>query len=100
MEILTIILIISGIFFFVVGTIGIIRLPDFFTRMHAAGNYDTLGIFLVLLGLVIHLGLTITSLKILLIALFIYITSPIATHSIARAALKNNIPFWQIEEKK
>ena len=100
MHFVAIVVIISGVFFFLVGAIGIIRFPDFYTRMHAAGKCDTLGSLLMLFGLAIYNGLSLTSVKIMLIALFLFLTSPTATHSIARAALKHNIPYWQKKEDK
>lgn len=100
MEIVSIIFIIAGTFFFFVGALGLIRLPDFYTRMHAAGKSDTLGILLIIIGLAIYNGFSIGSLKILFIAVFILFTSPTATHAIARAARLNNIPCWKKEKKK
>lgn len=100
MEILSIILIVIGTFFFFVGALGLIRLPDFYTRMHAAGKSDTLGILLILVGLACYNGFNLASLKIVLIALFIFLTSPTATHSIARAARSNRIPHWTKEKDK
>lgn len=100
MYIVSIIFIITGTFFLFAATIGLIRLPDFYTRMHACGKCDTLGIPLIIIGIGLYNGLSLGSVKILLIALFIFLTSPTATHSIARAALKNKIPHWTKEEKK
>jgi len=87
-------LIACGVFFFFTGAIGLIRFPDLYTRMHAAGKCDTLGGFLVLTGLACLGGLTLASLKIVMVALFVLITSPTATHAIARAAKRNDIAWW------
>ena len=87
-------LICSGVFFLFMGAVGLIRFPDFYTRMHAAGKCDTLGILLVLTGLACHEGFGLASVKLLIIAVFIFFTSPTATHAIARAAHKNRVPFW------
>lgn len=100
MYIVSIIFIITGTFFLFASTIGLIRLPDFYTRMHACGKCDTLGILLIIIGIGLYNGLSLGSVKILLIALFIFLTSPTATHSIARAALKNKIPHWTKEKEK
>lgn len=75
----------GGLFFFVVGTVGILRLPDVFTRAHSAAKCDTLGALLCMTALIIHNGLNIVSLKILLILIFVWITNPTATHLIAKA---------------
>ena len=82
---LTIICLLGGLFFFVVGTVGLIRLPDTFTRMHATTKCDTLGLGLVFLGLALHSGLIFSSAKLGLVVLFIWITNPTATHVIAKA---------------
>lgn len=76
----------TGVFFVFAGALGVLRLPDFFTRMHAAGMTDTLGVELILLGLILQSGFTLLSLKFLLVAFFLLLTSPTATHAIADAA--------------
>jgi len=80
--------ILAGLFFVLAGTLGVLRLPDFYTRLHAAGITDTLGAELVLLGLIIQSGFTQMSLKLLMVAFFLLLTSPTATHAIAYAAYK------------
>ena len=100
MYTVAIILIIFGTFFLFTGTVGLLRFPNFYTRMHATGKCDTLGSLLILAGLALYNGVSIGSAKIIIIAIFIFITSPTATHSIARAALKNRIPLWKRKEKK
>ena len=84
-----------GMTFLLLGTLGILRFPDFYTRMHAAGKCDTLGALLLTLGMAVHHGFSeIGSFKLLLIAVFIFITSPTATHAISRAAWVNKLPMW------
>lgn len=75
----------GGIFLLIGGT-GLIRLPDFYSRMHAAGVTDTMGAGMVMVGLMFQGGLTQTTVKLILTILFIYFTSPIATHMLAKAA--------------
>lgn len=75
----------GGLFFFMVGTLGIIRFPDVFTRAHSAAKCDTLGAILCLSALVVLNGLNIVSLKIVLIIVFVWIANPTATHLIAKA---------------
>jgi len=77
----------GGGFFAVVGGIGLIRLPDLYTRMHAAGITDTMGAGLILLGLMLQSGLSLATLKLGLVLGFLLLTSPTATHALARAAL-------------
>ena len=75
-----------GLFFVLAGSIGVLRFPDFYTRLHAAGMTDTLGAELILIGLIIQSGFTQTSLKLLMIGFFLLLTSPTATHAIAYTA--------------
>lgn len=75
----------------VIGGIGILRMPDVFTRMHAASVADTAGVSLILLGLVLFAGFSLVSVKLLLLVLFIALTSPAATHAVARAALHDGV---------
>ncbi len=84
-------LILGGGFFLVVGAIGVLRLPDFFTRQHAAGMTDTLGAWLLLAGLMVQGGLTLVSVKLLLIVVFLFFTSPTSTHALAQAAIGSGL---------
>ena len=82
---------IIGSIFLLIGGIGLIRLPDMYTRMHGASLIDTLGIGLILLGLCFQAGFTIVTIKLLLIFIFIFFTSPTATHALASAALDEGL---------
>ena len=99
MTTLAVMLIGFGVFFLFMGAVGLIRFPDFCTRMHAAGKCDTLGSLLLLAGLACYSGVTLASVKILVIALFIFLTSPTATHAIARVALRHKMTSW-LEENQ
>lgn len=78
---------IAGAFFCVVGAIGLLRMPDFYTRMHAASVLETLGAGLILLGLMLQAGWTLIAAKLVMIGLLIFFASPTASHALARAAL-------------
>ena len=80
-----------GLFFVLAGSIGVLRFPDFYTRLHAAGMTDTLGAELILIGLIIQSGFTQTSLKLLMVGFFLLLTSPTATHAIAHSAYTANL---------
>ncbi len=77
----------AGAFFCLVGGIGLVRMPDFFTRVHAASVTETLGAGLLLLGLILKAGLTLVSVKLAIIGILIYFASPTASHALAKAAL-------------
>ncbi len=81
----------AGGFFCIVGTIGLNRMPDFFTRMHGASITDTLGAWLVLIGLMLQAGWTLVMVKLLFIGALIFFTSPAATHALAKAALARGL---------
>lgn len=87
-NIIGIVFIILGIFVMFLGSLGILRLPDFFSRTHAVSKSDTLGIALVMLGLIVVEGFTQSSLKLGLILLFVAISNPIGSHALGRAALR------------
>jgi multicomponent Na+:H+ antiporter subunit G len=81
------VLLVAGGLFCIVSAVGLLRMPDFYTRMHAASVTETLGAGCILLGLVLQAGWTLVSLKLVVIGLLIFFTSPAATHALARAAL-------------
>lgn len=78
----------AGLFFVLAGTVGVLRLPDFYTRLHAAGMTDTLGAELILLALLFQADNLQMVLKLLLVAFFLLVTSPTATHAVAHAAYR------------
>jgi multicomponent Na+:H+ antiporter subunit G len=83
--------IITGSFAIIIGLLGVYRMPDFFTRLHAASIIDTMGTIFILVGLMIYSGLNLVSLKLLLIMFFILITTPTAAHALAKSALHGNL---------
>jgi len=85
-DIVILVLILGSGFFFMVGTVGLIRLPDVFSRMHATTKSDTLGAGLALIALMVYRGFDPVSLKLFLILIFIYATNPVSAHIIAKAA--------------
>lgn len=103
-----IIAIVIGLIFFLGAVVGVVRFPDFYTRMHAAGKGDTLSTLLILAGLALyvsHQGLGVTHLlvmaKILGICAFIMFTSPTCTHSLMQAGFEDGIePFKKDEKEK
>ena len=90
LEIIAAVLLAAGAFFAVTGAVGLVRMPDFWTRVHPAGKADTLAQTLILAGLLIHPnrfpGEWNDPLKLILITVLLYITAPTATHAVARAA--------------
>ena len=96
--------IVSGLFFFFATTVGLLRFPDFYSRMHAAGKGDTLSSLLMLAGLALYefhefnLATVLVGIKILLIIVFIFMASPTATHAIMDAGYESGVKPWQKEK--
>jgi multicomponent Na+:H+ antiporter subunit G len=90
-SILTIIFVVADIFFLLVGSVGIIRLPDFYSRTHATSKSDTLGKILIIIGRIIFEGMTINSGKLVFVLLFILLANPIGAHALARAAYNSGL---------
>ena len=88
----------GGAFFLLASAIGMLRLPDFYCRLHASSNSETLGVMLSFMGLVIYEGLTLTSLKMIMIFLLIFLGNPIGTHILSKAAYKSGHHVWTLEE--
>ena len=83
-----------GCFFILVAALGILRFPDFYSRIHPAGKSDTMGQVFVLIGLFIYEGFSFESIKLWLIILFIFIANPTATHAVAKAAYLAGLKPW------
>ena len=101
MDLIVTILLIAGAFFFAIGTIGILRFPDFCARLHAAGKCNTLAAILTLAGIALYnlhdftFGNILVSCKVLAIIIFVFIASPTATHAITKAALLVGVKPWE-----
>jgi len=87
-----------GIFFMFFGVLGIVRFPDVYTRLHPAGKAGTAGVLSIFIGLMLYSGFSLLTLRIILITLFILITSPVASHSIARGAIESGIKPWSSDD--
>lgn len=86
LDLLSGLLLAGGVAVMVIGSVGLLRMPNFYTRLHPAGMTDTLGAGLMLLGLTLQAGPTQVAVKLLLILLLLWFTSPVASHALARAA--------------
>ena len=97
-------LLLLGCFFMLTGAVGLLRFPNFYARMHAAGITDTLATFLVISGLMLTAGWSLALFKLALIMLFIFFTSPTASHALARSAQLSTlkltyVPVERTQEK-
>lgn len=91
LDVLSWICILGGAFFALAGAVGVLRLPDVFTRLHASGMTDTMGAGLILLGLMFQGGVSLVTAKLVLVLLFLWLTSPISTHALSKAALHQGV---------
>ena len=90
-EVLSCLLIVSGAAFCVIGGVGLLRLPEFYARMHGAGITDTLGVALILIGLMLQPADWGVTVKPVLILFFVYVTSPTAAHALIHAAYSSGL---------
>lgn len=92
--------VLAGSFFVISGSIGLVRLPDIYTRIHGAGVVDSLGAMLFLIGLCFFAGATLVTVKLLFIAVFIFFTAPTAINALANAAYSSGLEPLRTEEDK
>ena len=97
MDALSIFFIGAGLFFLVVAAIGVVRLPDVFSRSHAVSLTDSLGAFLMLVGISLHEGLDRNTMKILAVLALLFILNPVISHAAIRAALRSGLKPWKKE---
>lgn len=95
LDILTAALLLAGSAFFLIAAIGIVRLPDLYMRMHAAAKASAFGAVLLLLGVALHFGDGWTLFEVFIIIIFLFITTPVATHLIGRAGYHMKVPMWK-----
>ncbi|MDG2088199.1 MAG: monovalent cation/H(+) antiporter subunit G [Arenicellaceae bacterium] len=96
---LAISLIVIGLVFLVIGSIGILRLPDVFSRAHALSLTDSLGAIFVLLGLAVYEGFTINFLRIIVVLILVYLLNPVISHATIRAAYRSGLRPSKKENK-
>ena len=94
MNVVAGVMLVLGFGFVLTGVIGILRLPDFYCRLHAMGKCDTLGVGLMIGGLAVHEGFTMVSAKMLLVVVFVSLANPTATHALGRAAVRAGVAPW------
>lgn len=90
-DILSWILILTGGAFGIIGGIGLLRLPDFFSRIHAASVTDSMCAPCIIAGLMLQAGPTLVAVKLLFLVVFLFLTSPTASHALAKAAVHGGL---------
>jgi multicomponent Na+:H+ antiporter subunit G len=102
---IVIVIVLAGTFVTLTGAIGLLRFPDFYTRLHATGKCDTLGTGLILAGLMLfhfthYSGTPLVPIKLLILIVFVFIANPTATHAIVKAAYRTGVKPWHLGEKR
>jgi multicomponent Na+:H+ antiporter subunit G len=92
-QLLTLILAGGGSLFVLLAAIGLLRMPDLFTRMHPSSKAATLGTVLILIGIAVHFEYGAIAVRAVLICLFLFLTAPVAAHIIARAGFLSGVPL-------
>jgi multicomponent Na+:H+ antiporter subunit G len=100
LEIASWVFILLGSFFTVVGALGLVRLPDVFTRMHAASVTETLGVGFLILGMGLQAGLSLVTLKLAFLLALFFFTGPVVTHALAQACLHEGIKPLLAEDRR
>ncbi|SFR46307.1 monovalent cation/H(+) antiporter subunit G [Halogeometricum limi] len=99
-EIAVVVLLVGGVFFAVVAAVGLVRLPDLYTRAHSTSKSETLGAVLALAAVTIAFDGGLSTIKTALLLLFMFITNPTAAHAIVRAASEQGIEPWTTDTEE
>ena len=99
MTIVVGVLLLGGFFFHAVAALGVVRMPDFYTRLHAVSKAETLGVLLTVAALIVWSGFTLTAVKVGFVAVFLFLANPTSTHAIARAAMRTGMKPWRPRAK-
>ncbi|MDP6741078.1 MAG: monovalent cation/H(+) antiporter subunit G [Planctomycetota bacterium] len=99
LDVLSWFLLVGGSVLCVIGGLGLLRLPDVYTRAHAAGINDTLGAWAILLGLMLQAGLGLVTIKLAMIGLFIALVGPVSSHALLKAAYAHDVRVRGSEEE-
>lgn len=98
-EVVAAFFMLGGLVFFIGSAIGMLRLPDFYSRIHASGNSETMGCMLSFIGLMIYEGLTLTTVKMAFAFLLVFLANPIGSHILSKSAYKSGHPVWTLKSK-
>ena len=99
-EIISWTLILTGSFFTIAGAIGLVRMPEIFTRMHAASVIDTLGVGCLIFGMCLQAGFGLVTLKLIFLLLLFVFTAPVVTHALAQACLHEGVKPDLVEDRR
>ena len=95
LNVLSVLLVLAGAFFFLAGTVGLLRFPDVYTRLHALTKADNLGLGLVVVGLALQAEAPSAALKLVLVWLLVLPAGATAANLVANAAARGGIQHWR-----
>ena len=99
-QILSVLCIVIGSVAILIGSLGLLRLPDVFSRIHAVGMIDTAGVGFLVLGMIFHSGFSNASIKLIIMGVILFFTSPISGHAVANSAKQDGIIPFKLKKKK
>ena len=99
-DVISTVFLAAGAFFMITGTVGLLKFPDFYTRLHATGKCDTLGQIMIILGCMIYEGFTLITIKLLMVSAFYLLAGPAGTHALMKAAYVTGLPVWKKGDKR
>jgi multicomponent Na+:H+ antiporter subunit G len=94
-DIVIAVLLLAALFFHGVAALGLVRMPDFYTRMHAVSKAETLGVLFTLAALAVWAGLSLVTVKLVFLAIFLFLANPTSTHALVRAAMRMGVRPWR-----
>ena len=97
LDALAVLLLAGSLFFHAVAALGVLRMPDFYTRLHALSKAETLGMLLTLAAVAVWAGPSLTAVKLVFVAVFLFLANPTSTHAIGRAAFRTGVRPWRRE---
>jgi multicomponent Na+:H+ antiporter subunit G len=96
-TVVAVLLLVAGLAFHALAVLGVVRLPDFYSRLHAVSKAETLGVVLVLAAVAVTTGLTLATVKVVFVAVFLFLANPTSTHALGRAAWSLGVRPWRRE---
>lgn len=99
-DVISTIFLLTGALIMIIGTAGLLKFPDFYTRMHATGKCDTLGQILIIVGCMIYEGFSFITIKLFLVTAFYLLAGPASTHALIKAGYVCGVPVWKKGDKR
>ena len=99
-DVISTVFLAAGSLIMIIGTVGLLKFPDFYTRLHATGKCDTLGQILIIVGCMTYEGLSFITIKLFFVSAFYLLAGPASTHALMKAAYVTGLPIWKKGDKR